>query len=339
MFLRKRTSLLLRVGAGIALGSTLLWWLLRDINTQELFDLLIGFSWGKLIPVLLLVLASSWVRAYRWRLLFHGKPPSLSRLFFVENTGIGLNSVAPVRVLAEPIQFGYLTLRDGHDRGVVLASLVLSRVVDLTVTLGTIVIGIALFPPVSGLTRFLWSLVFLGVAVALSVTFLSLTIQRVGWMRRFPLLVTYGKVWGDLITQRGRLTRIIVVTNVQWGLLGLATWIVAQDVGLGLSFPVVYIATLGIMTLGFTLPGLPSGLGPFEFAAIVILALYGVPREPALAFGLIIHVALLLPPVVVAVTTLVFHGPPWRGRSQPGKSAAIRSPVATVSGRGEAHRD
>ena len=332
MFLPKRTSILLRIALGAALGGALLWWLLHDINAQTLINHLIDFSWERLVPVILLIIASGIVRAYRWRLLFHGAAPSVSRLFFVENTGIGFNSAVPVRILAEPIQFGYLTLRDGYSRGAVLASLVLGRVVDLTVTLVTITIGLSLFPPEGAARQLLWTSTLLGIGLAAGVALFSLTIHRWRWPRRFRLLTTYGAAWRELMMQPHRLVQILALTSVQWALIGLGAWIIAQDLGLGLSFPVIYVLTLGVMILGFTIPGLPSGLGPFEFAATVLLAVYGISREPALAFGLILHGALLLPPVVIAITTLAVHGPPWSAsRSARGSRASASAPAAAVS--------
>ena len=76
----------------------------------------------------------------------------------------------------------------------------------------------------------------------------------------------------------------------------------------------ILVVTLATMTLGVTLPGLPSGIGPFEFAATLLLSLYGIQREPALAFGLIVHVTFLLPPILIAVATLSMSGPPMAGQ-------------------------
>jgi uncharacterized membrane protein YbhN (UPF0104 family) len=344
MLLQKQLSLIVRIALGVGFGVALLWWLLRDIDAQELVRHLLDFSWERLVPILGLVLLSGVVRAYRWRLLFHDRAPSVSRLFLVEHTGIGVNSLAPVRVLAEPIQFGYLAIRDGYERGSVLASLVLGRVVDTFVTLGTIAVGAVFFPPSAPLRQFAWGALVLGIAVAIAVSLFSLSMHRWRWLHRWHWLTTYGHAWRRLTARPRRMALIVAVTSLQWACVGLAAWLIARDVGIGLPFPAVYIVALGVMTLGFTLPGLPSGLGPFEFSATVLLALYGVSREMALAFGIIFHAVVLLPPVAIALLTLTVYGPPWatlrrqQAQKKPPAVREARQPVASRSGSAEEGR-
>ncbi len=313
MLLRIRPVLLLRVFVGFSVGILLIWYLVRDIDLRQLVDHLTAFSWTLLVPVFGLVLANAVVRAYRWRLLFHDRRPSVGRLFFVENTGIGINSVAPVRVLAEPVQFSYLAGRDGHDRGTVLASIVLNRVVDLTVTLGIIALGFAIFPPSGPLRAVVWATIgALGLAAS-AVVVISLTTHRWSWLGARPLVATYGRAWRRLASEPRRVAYVLFITVVQWVLLGVAALLVAREVGIDLQFPVILVLTLATMTLGMTLPGLPSGIGPFEFAATFLLSLYGVNREPALAFGLIVHTTFLLPPILIAVAMILVSGLPWPG--------------------------
>lgn len=333
---RRRILLVLRISAGMAFGLALLWLAFRQVESRELLRHLRAFPWLLLAPVVALVLLSSVVRAYRWKLLFLEAPPSTARLFLVENTGIGFNSVAPIRVLAEPTQFGYLVLRDGRDGGAVLASLVLVRVVDLTVTLAMIALGFLAFPPGGPVAAWVWRGMGLLAAVGLAVSALSLVVPQ--WLARWPMLATYGEAWRGLLTQPRRLSWILLVTAAQWLLLGLAAWTIAREVGIGLPFPVVHILTLAIMTLGLTLPGLPSGLGPFEFAAILLLSLYRVAAEQALAFGLIVHGAFLLPPILIAAFTLIAFGPPWRTAPERRAPATMQTPVAPSDGEGAGSR-
>ena len=340
MLPRLRASLIVRALVGFALGILLIWWLAHDIDVRQFVDHLTGFSWALLIPVFALVMANGFIRAIRWRLLFHERPPSVARLFFVENTGIGINSVAPVRVLAEPVQFSYLAIRDGHDHGSVLASIVLSRVIDLTVTLSIIAVGFAVFPPSGPLRAAVWGTIIAFALGAAAVAVFSLSTHRWGWLRSRPLVMTYGMAWRRLAAQPGRVVLVLLVTIAQWTLLGLAALIIARDVGIDLRFPVILVLTLATMTLGMTLPGLPSGIGPFEFAATLLLSLYGVTREPALAFGLIMHATFLLPPIMIAVFMLLSSGLPWpAGRPKSGPLVVATTPRRAASRNGTGARE
>ena len=309
-----------RVVAGIGLGAGIFWYVIQGVDFADLASQLASFNWALMIPVFALVVLSALVRAYRWRLLFHGGAPSLSLLFFVENTGVGLNSVAPIRVIAEPIQFGYIALREGYDRGVVLASIILGRVSDLVVTLGSIGIGFAIFPPHGAeiLTWFVLALTGFVVFVAVA----SLFTHRFAWVDQFPIVRTYTAAWRELVGQPKKLALVVTVSLAQWLLLGAAAFLVFNNKGVDIAgnaqlwqtFGVIYVVMLGTMTLGSLIPGLPSGLGPFEAAAVAFLGFYGVAKEPALAFGLLIHLGFFLPPIVIAIITLIMFGPPWSTR-------------------------
>ncbi len=309
-----------RILVGVAFGVGVAYFIVRGVDWPELLNQLSQFNWVLMAPVFGVVVASNAVRAYRWHMLFHREAPRPTFLFFVENTGQGLNNLAPIRVVAEPIQFGYVSLREGYDRGVVLASIILGRMTDLVVTLGSLAIGFAIFRA-EGAAYLRWVILPL-IGLVLIVAAISLYTHKITFFDRFPIFRTYSAAWQDLVGQPRRLISVLAVTLTQWLILGFAAFIVAVDQGIRLAgytndwqlFGVIYVVVIGTMTLGAVLPGLPSGIGPFEAAAVAFLGFYGVPKESALAFGLIIHMGLFIPPIVIAIGTLIIFGPPWSTR-------------------------
>ncbi len=306
-----------RILIGIALGVGVAYIIVREVHWGELLEQLSAFNWLVMIPVMGVVVASNTIRAVRWRMLYHGRAPTATLLFFVENTGQGLNNLSPIRVVAEPIQFGYLALREGYERGAVLASIVLGRVSDLAITLGSLAIGFAIFAPEGA--QFLSIVILALVGVLVTVAVLSLYTHKITWFDRFPVVRTYSAAWKELIAQPGKLASVMGVTLATWMTLGLAAYLVALSNGLEPNnsenpveiYVIIYVVVLGTMTLGSILPGLPSGIGPFEAAAVAFLGFYGVDKEVALAFGLIIHAAFFIPPIIIAIGTLITFGPPW----------------------------
>ena len=91
-------------------------------------------------------------------------------------------------------------------------------------------------------------------------------------------------------------------------LIGLSGWMVAQATHISLSMPTMIVITLGITFFSSTVPGLPMALGTFEFAAVSMLALWGVDREQAIAFALILHAVLFVPPIIFAMFFLPREG-------------------------------
>ena len=52
------------------------------------------------------------------------------------------------------------------------------------------------------------------------------------------------------------------------------------------------------------------------FAATFFLPFYGVGETDPLAFGLVLHGTFLLPPIAIAVATLLIVGGPWPSRRE-----------------------
>lgn len=309
-----------RILMGVALGVGVAYIVVREVHLAKLLEQLAAFNWFLMIPVMGVVVASNTIRAVRWRMLFHGRAPTATLLFFVENTGQGLNNLAPIRIVAEPIQFGYIALREGYDRGAVLASIVLGRVSDLAITLGSLAIGFAIFAP--GGAGYLSIIILLLVGVLIGVAVLSLYTHKITWFDRFPIVRTYSAAWQELMAQPRKLASVMGVTLATWMTLGLAAYLVAFNKGLMPNnsenilevYIIIYLVVLSTMTLGSILPGLPSGIGPFEAAAVAFLGFYGVNKEAALAFALIIHIGFFIPPIIIAIGTLIMFGPPWSTR-------------------------
>ena len=67
-------------------------------------------------------------------MLFVRQKPPLTRLFLIQNAGIGLNNAVPVRVVSEGAQFALPTLRYRVKGGVALGTLGMERILDLVVT-------------------------------------------------------------------------------------------------------------------------------------------------------------------------------------------------------------
>ncbi|MDP7619861.1 MAG: lysylphosphatidylglycerol synthase transmembrane domain-containing protein [Dehalococcoidia bacterium] len=302
---------LVRIIGAAAVGATFLWWVWRDVDNQALVDRLGDFPPVSLLIVIELLLVSGTVRAYRWSLLFPSDRPPVRRLFLVENTGIGFNSVSPIRVVAEPVQFGYLALRYRYDGGTVLASLVLVRVVDLVITLSMIAVGFLVFRPQADIPGYVWGGIGIFASIAVIVIGISLQSGRIRFTDRLKFLGAYSDVWRDLARKPGQLGAVAGTTAALWGVKGAAAYIIVLGLDIDLSLPETHVLMLAVTTLGLTLPGLPSGLGPIEFAATFFLPFYGVGETNSLAFGLVLHGTFLLPPIAIAVATLLIVGGPW----------------------------
>ena len=85
-------------------------------------------------------------------------------------------------------------------------------------------------------------------------------------------------------------------------------WLVVLATDLQVSLPAMIVITMSITFFSSTVPGLPMSIGTFEFAAVSILALWGVGREDAIAFAIMLHAVLFLPPILFAIVFLPREG-------------------------------
>ena len=305
------------VPVGFALGGFFAYLALRGIAWGEVRGQLAGTSLLALAGAVGVVLFSSWLRALRWRLTWASERVSVWRLWVVEMSALGLNNLAPVRLMDEPAVLTMLTLRDKHPAPAVVATVVVTRVQDILFTVGFAAAALALEPEIARLA---------GPAIYLSgllVVFFVLLLNLGRLARRFPLLgripglLTYEETVGKAMRRRWNLAATGALTVIYSLMLGPAAWLLAQGMGVEITLFQATIVTLGAIFFATSLPGLPGAFGTFELAVQEILSLWDVPRELGFGFGLMLHLLLWGPPTVFAVIVLPREGiglmQGWRG--------------------------
>ena len=156
-----------RVLLGLTISVALGWLAAKGLDWSS-----VGETMAEVSPLLILLslavfMLASCIRALRWKVLFVDEPVSVARLFVVQNEGLGLNNLLPVRIGGEAAQLAVLTLRDGLRPATTLATLGMERVLDAVVS--TAILGIAFFlvPEMNSFAPYVWgafgiSLVALG---------------------------------------------------------------------------------------------------------------------------------------------------------------------------------
>ncbi|HEX9307014.1 MAG TPA: lysylphosphatidylglycerol synthase transmembrane domain-containing protein [Anaeromyxobacter sp.] len=89
-----------------------------------------------------------------------------------------------------------------------------------------------------------------------------------------------------------------------WGAELLIAWFTLSAVGLEPTLPLAALAVVATAAAN-AIAVSPGNAGPFELAAMLPLAGFGVAREPALAFALLLHVAHLAPTAALGAWVLV----------------------------------
>ena len=304
---------------GALLGVFLGWVALRGTDWSQVGKAMGDFPLPLLAVALALFVVSAYLRAVRWRLLWTTERVTVLRLFWIENAALGLNNISPIRAMDEPLEFGILAVRDRLPGGTILATMMLSRIQDLAFTLLFVTVAVATLPTLLRFTPVIvvTSLFFVGWLFLLLNA--GRVVRRFPRLRRFPGLMSFEGAVRALRARKERLAAAFGLTCAYWLVLGPLGWTIADGAGIDLSFHKIMVTVLGAIFFATALPGLPGSIGTFEFAVVSLLDLWGIPKEPAIAFAIILHAVLYLPPTLFTIVVL-----PWEGLASIG---AIRKMV------------
>lgn len=308
------------VWAGLLLSLVFGYLAVRDVDLDDLRTALAGQKYVYLLPAGLALAAGVALRVWRWQLLF--EPGSRPPFRFVGNALLVsylFNTILPARA-GELARVQVLGRRAGISRAQVLGTVVLERSYDLLVLIALLAVAAPFLPPVGWLKAAVALGAVLGVLLALAAVLVGRHGERGARALLRPLTVlpaigaerlerTAKAVVSGLAGIRA--TRVaaaaVVVTAVSWLALATSAWFLLLgttiDAGFGAAL-LVLVAT----NLVLVLPSSPAGLGAFEAATVLTLAAYGVDREQALSFALVLHALNALPYIALGYAALVLHG-------------------------------
>lgn len=309
-------SLLTQIG-GFVLAGVLLWLALRGLHWGELRGVLAtaDYRWLPLLVVILLL--SHVLRAWRWTLLLDGLPADaeVRRVrtpfaFAAVMIGYMVNYGAPR--LGEVARTTLVARESRRPFSAVLGTVVLERLLDVGVlALGLLTVPLLLgdrLGALAGLFAVPGSdvLLWIGLAVlALGVAALGLRIvvrmaaqsEASWWHRRVrPLLQGFRDGLATLRTSPNRVG-LIVSTLAIWGLYALVAWLPFLLLGSAETYEISFLDGWCIMligAIGVVVPT-PGGAGSYHFVTIQTLGLlYGVSQVDAQVYAIFAHGAQLV---------------------------------------------
>lgn len=289
--------------AGCALG----YLVLRHMDWVALRSNLAAASVPLLLLAVAAMLGAGYLRGVRWHVLLATDQVSVWRLFLIEQTGAGLDTLSPVRVLDEIVEVGILTVRDHLNLGLLLATMALQRTLEFAVLVLLLGGGTLLLAPF----RPFWPYLLAGMAVGLLSLAMLFTLGpalgRIRLLRRFSFSGQFGEGVGLLWRSPERAGLAFLLSIGQAVLLGLTGWLVALATHTSIGLLEMVVVTLAVLFFG-NLPGLPLSFGTLDFGAITLLGLWGVSASDAGAYALALRAVVFLPPVAIAVLFLAREG-------------------------------
>jgi uncharacterized protein (TIRG00374 family) len=284
-----------KLAISIALGSLFAWLVNRGgvplIPPAHAFE---GVAWWTVGAYVVILLATHFFRASRWRFLVRPVKDDIPFRDVVLLNWIGFFAIfaLPLR-LGEVARPALTKIRHGVSISAGLGTVAVERVVDGLVTSLCVVWALFALPHRASGDELVRSLPYYGgVAVAVfSAAFVGLTLFL--WQRALAVRLirgTFGRVsakLGDFVAAKvagvaegvrsiahpklaiGFLTE----TLLYWGLNALGMWILGMGAGLDMTFGHA-VAVMGILAIGILLPAGPGLFGNFQLAISTALKLY-----------------------------------------------------------------
>ncbi len=327
---KKATIIRLIIAGLICVG--LGWLASRGLDWDVVLDTLADVPPHMVALSLAVFLLSNLIRAYRWQVLFIEESISLRRLFLIENMGLGINNFLPVRVASEATQFALLTLRDNISRGTALATLGMTRVIDVWSSTLLLSAGLFVVPGAGQLARYTAGGLVISILLVGLVHFLAWGGRGLGFVERFPILATFSAAVRELERHKVRLTVSVLASVVHWGVLGLSAWILSRSMGVEISVTQAILLTMATIFVSTSIPTVPGAIGVFEAAVVYILAFFDVDKSHAFPYALVLHALFFVPPSVMAVLLLPREGLGSLGRLA-ARSQALMNAPSTETGK------
>lgn len=311
---------------GLILAVALMYWVFHDKDPQALSAALMRASWPALVAAALLNLAHNGVRVLRWGWLLEPvrERVRFGPMFSAVIIGYMTTLLVPGRI-GEVVRPALLSAREDLPLGPCLGTVVADRLLDGVAIVALFAVGSLNAHFVTG------SLALAGeiratAAIALAVIVAGLValvaISTVGgrldaWLARqwSPLRwagrVTLGLSRGvEALRSPRRLIPILGYSLIVWLVIALGTWIGIRAAGANVGFSDTLVM-LPLLALGVSLPT-PGGVGGYHaLMQVGLVSLFGVDPTIAAGAGILMHLAIVIPILVLGPVLLYVGGVSW----------------------------
>jgi uncharacterized protein (TIRG00374 family) len=294
----------------IIFSALTIWLSFRGIRLVQLKQAFRGVNYIWILLATGNSLLTVYALGWRWRQLLNPRARlSLGALFRLNILAQYANILAPAR-LGELLRL-YLTSKESRaEAGFVLGTMAAERILDVVVFVtgalflssyfalrSEISLPLSLILGAAGLAGLVVLITF---KPALFITILAKALFFLPQKWRRPLLdfVQKGLEAFVYFKSPGRTIFILILTLLLILSQALTNYLVFLAFNLKLSFIAAVMIILAIQA-GSLPPAAPGKIGVFEYAVILALSLFSLPREQALSYALMLHVVAYLPKIVL----------------------------------------
>jgi len=324
----KRTGLgVLHWVLAIGVAAVLLYKALHGVDWARVWQTVLAARWPYLVLGMLISTGSFVLRAVRWRILLNAEaaePLTVPAVFRANMAGYLGNNILPARA-GEVIRSMIVSGHSSLTRAYVLTTALSERMVDAialvlwgSVTLWSVPQKPAWMVPVAR-TMALGAVA--GTLALIVLPHMKGLAQAV--IRRMPGPPALKEKLAGMLEQillgvrafhnLGRFLGFAFLTALIWTVDACTMMVSGHALRLEMPFPAA-VLLLTAMGLGSALPSTPGYVGIYQFAAVTVLAAFGIGRDEALAFSLVTQAFGYVVIAILGVPGLYGSLSLWRGR-------------------------
>lgn len=316
-----------KIWLGVALSALFLYLAFQKIDLDRLWLALRGANYLYLLPVVFLAYLNVVIRSARWlQLLRPLKEVRFYSAFLATALGFMALFLLPARI-GEIIRPYFLGSKENLSKSAALGTVVVERLIDvftILLILAIVLISTDFVPEKEAYRSKLVAAgyVFLGISFLVFSFLLFLKVQTdlaLRWVS-FVLSPLPGRISRKIIDLVESFVQGIVMIKglKNWGLFLLYTALLWLTVVLGIKLLTMafgmklpFMASffvLVIVAFGVSLPAAPGFIGTYHAAALYALLFYGVNREEALSFAIVMHLSNAIPIILLGLFLLWREG-------------------------------
>ncbi len=300
---KSKNSLKIIFGLLISLGFLFL--AFRQLNFQQMKQAFSQANYWLLIPSLIILFTSHWLRSLRWQLLLNPiKKIPIGNLFSALLIGYAANTILPAH-LGEFVRAYVIGKKRDISVSSALATIVVERIIDILSIVLIMAVTLVIYPfpdwvKKSGYIMFAFAiglfifLILMKAHTEATMKFLSRLLKP------FPQKLTdqvehLSRSFLDgLKPMNNRFDYIIIcilsilIWLCYWGVLyiNLYTFNLIADYNLNVTAGLVLLV---ITTISVVVPSSPGYIGTYHWLCQVSLELFSVPRAIGLTYAIVVH--------------------------------------------------
>lgn len=297
----------IRLLIGLAISLILLFFTFRGLDWGEVGEALRGANYVFIVLAALVIICAFGVRALRWSYLL--RPVRVlpwRSLFSVVLIGFFGNYVLPAKT-GELVRAYVLGKRENLSKSAILGSIAVEKTMDTLILFGILLATLWTVPlpeDISNFERF--AAVFLIVVIG-AMLVLAARGRRVSnlvvralqfvfpWWKERVARMTHSFVDGLSVLYHGSSVGVVLgLSLVIWLMTTLNFWLIGNALGLNLPL-YAYVIIVAVTNMSSFVPSAPGRFGTLEALSVFVLGLFGVDKNTAVLFPILLRIAQLVP--------------------------------------------